>query len=164
MNTKVVVDASLWVSRLMPQEVNHNASSLWTEQFTTLGGMLVAPVFLLIEVAASIARQSGQPDLSRQSVTDLQTDEAMSLIPLDSTLVETAIELASTLQLRAGDAIYVALAHQMSIPLVSWDKEQLQRASRLITTYTPENYVFPGDEEKSNEQSKGDHEQDIGLK
>ena len=152
MNTKVVVDASVWVSRLMPQEVNHNVSSLWTDRFTTLGGMLVAPVFLLIEVAASVSRQSRQPELSKQSVTDLQTDEAMSFVPLDSALVQTAIELASTLQLRAGDAIYVALAHQMNIPLVSWDKERLQRASRLIATYTPENYVFPDDSEKSNNE------------
>ena len=38
---------------------------------------------------------------------------------------------------------YVALAHQLNIPLVSWDKEQIQKASSLITTYTPENYIFP---------------------
>ena len=27
----------------------------------------------------------------------------------------------------------------------------------------PENYVFPGDEEKTNEESNDDHEQDRGL-
>ena len=75
----------------------------------------------------------------------------MQFVPMDSALVQAAIDAATNLQLRAGDAIYVALAHQMNIPLVSWDKEQLQRAGRLITTYTPENYVFPGDEEASNE-------------
>ena len=78
---------------------------------------------------------------------------------MDSALVQAAVDAATDLQLRAGDAIYVALAHQMNIPLVSWDKEQLQRARSLIATYTPENYVFPDDSEKSNDG----HEQDTGL-
>ena len=30
--------------------------------------------------------------------------------------------------------------------LVSWDKEQLQKASTIITTYTPATYVFPQSE------------------
>jgi len=33
-----------------------------------------------------------------------------------------------------------ALAQQLNIPLVSWDKEQLRKASNLLTTYTPDTY------------------------
>ncbi|GAC1421889.1 MAG: hypothetical protein PVS3B3_01170 [Ktedonobacteraceae bacterium] len=41
-------------------------------------------------------------------------------------------------------ATYVAVAHQLSIPLISWDKEQLQKASKIIQTYTPDTYPFAG--------------------
>ena len=71
---------------------------------------------------------------------------------MDVSLVQIAIDVATDLQLRAGDAIYVALAHQLNIPLVSWDKEQLQKASTLVTTYTPENYIFPTTGNTSNEK------------
>lgn len=72
---------------------------------------------------------------------------------MDASLVQLAIDAATDLQLRAGDAIYVALAHQLNIPLISWDKEQLQKASTLITTYTPENYVFPDTDNSSDEDA-----------
>jgi predicted nucleic acid-binding protein len=64
------------------------------------------------------------------------------LVPIDTVLIQAAVEVATDLQLRAGDAIYVALAHQLNIPLVSWDREQLQRAESLVSTYTPDNYTF----------------------
>jgi predicted nucleic acid-binding protein len=53
-----------------------------------------------------------------------------------------AVEVAVKLQLRAGDAAYVAVAHRHNIPLISWDKEQLRKASSLTTTYTPDEYPF----------------------
>ncbi len=57
-------------------------------------------------------------------------------------LVQAAVNIALDLQLRAGDAIYIAVAQQLNLPLVSWDNEQLERGGRLITTYSPNNYPF----------------------
>lgn len=142
MEPKVVVDASVWVSRLMPQDVNHDASSFWMERFTAEGGFLVAPVFLLIEIAASISRVTGDTALAKQIVEDIKSDSMMQAMPLDTTLVQAAVTIAADLQLRAGDATYVVAAHQLNIPLISWDKEQLQRAGSLVSTYTPDNYAF----------------------
>ena len=142
MDAKVVVDASVWVSRFMPTDVNHNPSILWLNRFTTMGGLLVEPTLLQIEVAAAISRRTGQTDLSRDAVRRLYNPDAMYFVPLSAMLVEASVDIAINLQLRAGDAIYVALAHQRSIPLISWDREQLERASGLIAAYTPENYTF----------------------
>jgi len=65
---------------------------------------------------------------------------------MDEILTQAAVDVAINLQLRAGDAIYVALARQTKHSLISWDKEQLQKASTIITTYTPATYVFPQSE------------------
>ena len=142
MNSRVVVDASVWVSRLMPLEVDHEVSKLWIESFTEAGGQLVALVFLQIEVAAAVSRQTGQAAVSERALKVLNGTDAMRFIPLNSALVRAAVDVATKLQLRAGDSIYVALARQLNIPLVSWDKEQLQRAASIITTYAPSNYIF----------------------
>jgi len=149
MDAKVVVDASIWVSQFRPQDVNHNASRLWIEQYITVSGLMVAPVFLLIEVAAAISRRTGEHAMAKKAVEDLNSNDSMQFAPMDSALVQAAIHIATNLQLRAGDAIYVALAHQLNIPLVSWDKEQLQKASTIITTYTPDTYVFPQSESEA---------------
>ena len=142
MSTMLVVDASVWVSWLRLSDVNHAASRLWVEQYITKGGILVAPTLLVIEVAAAISRQTGQIVQAKEAVKKLYSLDAMRLVSIDLTLVQTAVDIATDLQLRAGDATYVAVAHQLGISLVSWDKEQLERASKLIATYTPDTYTF----------------------
>ncbi|MFL5701111.1 MAG: type II toxin-antitoxin system VapC family toxin [Ktedonobacteraceae bacterium] len=142
MNTSTVVDASVWVSWLRPPDINHDVSRIWMEQYIAKDGMLVVPTLVLIEVAASISRRTGQTIQAQEAVKRLHSISKIQIAPVDSALVQSAVEVAINLQLRAGDAIYVALAHQLSIPLVSWDKEQLQRSESLISTYTPDNYTF----------------------
>lgn len=127
----------------MPPEINHITSSLWVERFTDQGGLLVPPSFFLIEVAAGVSRQTKQPNVSKKAIEDLNNSNVIQFISLDEVLTQAAIDVATTLQLRAGDAIYVALARQLNIPLISWDKEQLQKASTIITTRTPDSYTFP---------------------
>ena len=152
MALKVVIDASVWVSQLKPQDVNRDASRSWIEQYAFAGGILVATDFLSLEVAAAISRGTGDFLLAKEAVRKLYDFTALNLLPLDSALIKSAIDIATDLQLRAGDALYVALAHQLNIPLVSWDKEQLQKASAIVTTYTPESYIFPDTDDTNKEE------------
>jgi len=111
-------------------------------RYIAAGGLLVAPALLAIEVAASISRQTGELTLAKAEAKNLYSIPSIRLMSLDSELVWTAVDVAADLQLRAGDATYVAVAHQLNIPLVSWEKEQLQRARSLIVTSTPDSYDF----------------------
>jgi len=138
----VVIDASVWVSWLMPQDSNHALSMQWMNRYTNAGGLLVAPALLLIEVSAAITRQSGQSILARQAVTYLQSVSQMRIVPIDSVLVDDACDIAADLSLRAGDAVYVAVARQMTIPLVSWDRQQLQRAATVLVGHSPHTFPF----------------------
>lgn len=142
MDARIVVDASVLISQLMPLDINHTTSLFWLNRFTTLGGRLIEPVFVQIEVAGALSRLTGLSDLSKNAIEELNSSDTIDFIPFDAELVQSAIEIASNLQLRAGDAIYVAMASQLNIPLVTWDKEQLQRGGSLVATYTPESYTF----------------------
>jgi predicted nucleic acid-binding protein len=67
MDAAVVVDASVWVSRFISWDINHNASQLWIQRYASSGGLLIAPALLLIEVAAAISRRIGDPPLTKGS-------------------------------------------------------------------------------------------------
>jgi len=67
MDIAVVVDASVWVSWLQSQDVNHHASHFWMGRYNTTQGKLVAPTILLVEVAAAVSRRTGQAALARQA-------------------------------------------------------------------------------------------------
>ncbi|HYX50791.1 MAG TPA: PIN domain-containing protein, partial [Ktedonobacteraceae bacterium] len=114
----------------------------WMKRFRAVGGLLVVPAFAMIEVAAALARQSKQPELAKATVKDLYSVSILRIVPLDSVLVRSSVDIASDLQLRAGDATYVAVAYKLKIPLVSWDKEQLERGGKLVTTFSPGTYPF----------------------
>ncbi len=138
----VVVDASVWVSWLRPQDVNHNNSFSWIKSYRNTTGLMVAPLLLLVEVTSAVARQTKDASLTKEIITNLIEVSTMRLMPMDFALIRTAINVANDLQLRAGDATYVAVAYQLSIPLISWDKEQLRKASKIVQTYTPDTYPF----------------------
>ena len=133
-----VIDASVWVSRLVPQDVNHRASRLYLKQQAAQGQRLIAPVILLTEVAGAIARRTGSSQLARQAIDQMLQIPALHIVAIDHQLGQTATNLAAKLYLRGTDAIYVALAYRLGIDLVSWDKEQLERAGKLIQATTPE--------------------------
>ena len=145
MNAMVVVDASVWASQFIAQDVNYEASKTWITQFVNESGTLIELNFLLLEVAASIARQRVTDIEAKKIVIDMkESSDIIKFMPLNTRLLQVAIDVAADLQLRAGDAIYVAVAYQRHIPLVSWDKEQLQKASKIVQTYTPDTYPFVG--------------------
>lgn len=142
MDGSVVIDASVLVSWIVSNDANHDDSHFWMNRYRAIGGLLVVPAFAMIEVAAALARQSRRPSLAKATIKDLYSVSTLRIVPLDSVLVRSAVDIASDLLLRAGDATYVAVSYNLKIPLVSWDKEQLQRGGNLITTYTPSTYPF----------------------
>lgn len=154
MGTRVVVDASVWVSLYTNEDINYDRSRLWMGRYIANNGSFVAPSIVFIEVAAAISRRTSDSALAKQAVKSLEQSRTLStleIIAMKASLVLTAVTLAADLRLRAGDAIYVALAHQLNIPLVTWDKEQLQRAGKLITTYAPDTYPFDAGKSTSEE-------------
>ena len=56
---------------------------------------------------------------------------------MDEYLARLSTRVAATLFLRGADAVYVAVAKRLNIPLVTWDKEQLTRGSPIIETLSP---------------------------
>ncbi len=134
----VVVDASVWVSRLVPQDMHHEASRHWFEAFTAGGGRVVAPVLLLPEIAGAISRRTGAPDLARRTVQQLPRLRMLRLVALDRRLGQAASQLAADLGLRGADATYVAIADQLEVPLLTWDNEHVDKAGRRITVRTPD--------------------------
>ena len=126
---------------MIPEDANHASSARWMERYTAAGGLLVAPAILLVEVAAAISRQTRDPGLGRQATGLISNLDRMRLVPIDQSLIIEGAGAAADLFLRAADALYVAVAARMDIPLVSWDSQQLQRASIAVATLVPDAFL-----------------------
>ena len=127
----------------MSRDSNHAASLNWWRVYTTAGGILVAPELVLVEVAAALGRQTKQIAFAQQAVSYLYYTSQVQFVPMDIALLLDAADLAARLSLKGADAVYVATARLKAIPLVSWDREQLTRASSVLTNaYTPATFVY----------------------
>jgi predicted nucleic acid-binding protein len=132
MSTHVAVDASVWVARLVQGDHYHAISRQWLEEQRLKGVFLVSPGLLLVEVAGAIARRTGDAQLARRAVSALKDIGALTLVSMEADLVELAAEVAADLGLRGADALYLALAARLGIPLATLDQYQRERASGVV--------------------------------
>jgi predicted nucleic acid-binding protein len=133
----IVPDASVWVSVILNQDVDHVVSRQWTRQWSMAGRLLVVPVLFLAGVAGAVSRRSGSSALGRRELSAILTNLAIRLEAVDRPLAESAARHAADLPLKGSDAVYVALAERMGIPLITWDNEQLAQGAAVIDVRTP---------------------------
>ena len=138
MNGYVVVDASVWVARLIAGDVFHDTSRRWLEGKRSGGEHFLAPSLLLAEVAGAIARRTGEADLARKATAALKQLEDLRLVEMEAELGQIAADLAATLGLRGADAFYVAVAAHLSVPLATLDTDQQGRAAKVVEIWEVE--------------------------
>lgn len=136
-----VTDASLWVSRFLPDDDFHEVSRAWLESSVDAGLSLFAPTHVLAEVAGAVARRTGRTQLGYAVAQRIQQVPTMQLVAISVELGEFAAEVASNYRLRGGDALYAAVAHHLNVPLVSWDREQITRVAGFVPAYRPDERI-----------------------
>jgi predicted nucleic acid-binding protein len=131
------VDSSVWVSTFVAVDAHHEASRAWLRHYLRAGNVVVGPRLLLVEVAGALARRTGVARDGERAVAHLRRLRSARWVALTSDLVDHAAQLAATLRLRGADAVYVALANRLGVPLVTWDHEQRTRAAGRIPVMAP---------------------------
>jgi len=132
MKRGVVVDASVWVASLVPQDAFYATSQEWLKVNHARGVEFLAPALLLTEVAGVISRRRGDPILAYKTVKTLQELPGLTLLEMSYTLVQRATELAADLGLRGADVYYVAAAAFLHVPLATLDQDQRVRAEQVV--------------------------------
>ncbi len=128
----VVVDASIWVSRLVPQDEHHERCQKWLVAQRAAGVTMVSPSLLLPEVAGAISRRTGDAALADRAVNNLQALPGLRLIEMNQTVIQAAAQLAASCGMRGADSVYAAVAHQLNIPLATLDVDQRSKAGKMV--------------------------------
>lgn len=135
--SSVVIDASAWISRILPFDSNHSAAHRWINHHIAEGGSLIAPALFAVEIAAGIVRATQSEQIAGNALSELYLFSYLRLLPMDQALTDDAADVAIQFRLRGADSFYVAVAHQLKLPLVTFDNEQLTRPASIITTIRP---------------------------
>jgi len=133
----LVIDASVYVSRLHQHETHHVESVHLLDAVAVRGATVLCPEILVPEVAAAIARGLDNTEFAYRAAAHLRTLPGHRFIAVDRALSGLAGRLAAEYRLRGCDAIYAALAQREGARLITWDEQQRERAAAVVETLTP---------------------------
>lgn len=134
---RTVLDASVFVADTVTTEPFHLDAHDLLAALAAEGAAIYLPGIILPEVAAAVARGTGNQDLARQSVTLYRQWPGVRIIPVDEVLADLAADLAAGQRIRGCDAVYVALAQRLGAALITLDRQQRARTPYGLTTYSP---------------------------
>jgi predicted nucleic acid-binding protein len=119
----VVVDANVVVKWYVSEADSAEASLVLEQAFS-----LVAPGHALGEIGEVLARRCQAGDVSREQVNRASDDllSRLALVPTDS-IFEPAFDIALGAGISFYDALYVALADELALPLVTADAVLVRR-------------------------------------
>lgn len=132
-----VVDASVYLAAVLESDQNHKVSKAWLDSLINSKDRFSAPVIILSEVAAPISRAFNQPTQAKRLVHSMMNAKFIELLPLTIPLANRAAIIAADYKIRGCDSIYVALAEALNEDLITWDKQQRERAKSLVNAYHP---------------------------
>lgn len=133
----IVVDASVWVSIAIIPDSFRVASRAWFAGALSADEKFAGPALVLAEVAGAVARKTGDIAKADAAVRRIDNTPNLTLLPLDDALAREAARLAADLGLRGADATYVAVAHRLGCPLVTWDAGMVRKTAGTIDARQP---------------------------
>jgi len=137
MASSIVIDASVLVAAAIPDEPGHGSSLALVERCIQERVPFIGPAVVIPEVLGAITRITGRPRLGFQLLAAYRGRTEFSVLPVEVVLADSAGEIASLQRLKGCDAIYLALARDLTLPLVTLDREQRERAPEDVQVLTP---------------------------
>jgi predicted nucleic acid-binding protein len=92
----------------------------------------IEPYIVLIEIVAAIKRRTGSTELAKRVKNDFLAIDTINYMDLESTRASDASEIAMNLGVRGMDAIVIQIAKEFNIPLITLDKEMIEKAKSFI--------------------------------
>ncbi len=133
----IVVDTSVWVSAQLAEDVNFQESSAWYQMWGVRSLPMHFPTLLIPEFSAVLARRGVVPAEVANAVGNIVGRQTIALHELDVTSSLLAARVSSLPGLKGADAVFVALAAWLDLPLVTWDRQQRERGALFCRTMTP---------------------------
>ena len=128
----LTVDSSVIISSLLSHESRHKeAIKIWNE---VLAGksFAVMPNSVLVEVVAAIKRRTGSEELALDVKKQLLNIKTASFVMIDDILADNAADLAAKTGVRGMDAIVIQVAKEFKTKLISFDKEMMKKAAKVL--------------------------------
>jgi predicted nucleic acid-binding protein len=133
----IVVDTSVLIGSLLATDAHYEESSAWGRFWFIRSYDAHFPMLILPELAGVLTRGGTPPQRVANAVAAIVERPTLHLHDQDLTNSLLAARVATATGLKGADAVFVALAAWLDLPLVSWDRQQRERGEAFCRTMTP---------------------------
>jgi len=132
-----MIDAGVWISAFLADDPHHEISRACLDSWRLAGGGITVPCHFPVEVAATIARRTGDTALAETAVLSITSGRDFNVEDVEFNMVISAGKLAAQLGLSTSEALYAGMAQQWGATLLTWDDSFIARASPKIKIQHP---------------------------
>ena len=133
----IVIDASVWISGMVSADALNHSSTAWLNRTNEIGLKLVVPAHFPAEVVGVLQRTAPGEHILEDMIETLFDPDFFDIRQITLELARLSAKIAVGSAIRGSDAINVALAAMLDLPLVTWDRQQRERGALFCRTMTP---------------------------
>jgi predicted nucleic acid-binding protein len=131
------LDASVIVNSQRPKEPYFSKSKAFLDLLKNKNLKAFLPEIAIPEITSAIFRATKNPRIAYEFTMALREVPNFSFVPIDNHLANLAAWIISKTGLKGSDSIYVALAFDYNLELITLDKEQLEKSKKFIRVKRP---------------------------
>jgi predicted nucleic acid-binding protein len=131
------VDASVIVNAQLPPKPYSSKSKAFLDLIKKGNTKVFLPEAIIPEIISALKRATENSELAYQFAMSLKYIPNFSFVPVDNHLANLVASIVSKTSLKGTDAIYVALALDYNLELITLDKDQLERSKGIIKVRKP---------------------------
>ncbi len=127
----LVIDASVWVSAADGTDALSEVSRTFLSEVVLRELPIALPEFARLEIACALARRLRNAEQGRGLAERMLGSPLVTTHSLSRAKLREAVRAGTSRFLRAGDALYAALAEGLGGSVVTWDDELVRRAGAM---------------------------------
>lgn len=131
------LDASVIVSSQLEKEPLYRRSKTLLNLIKNKKIKVFLPEIAIPEISSGIFRGTSNKNFTLEFVNHLRNLPNFLFIPIDAKLSNLASVIITETGLRANDAIYIALAYEYNLELITLDKDQLEKGKNFVKIRFP---------------------------
>ena len=133
----ITIDASVFVNAFSPTESGSDKSLEFISRLKEQSIPIILPVLVLPEIVSALSRKQGNSESALQLAREIKSLPNITLITVDESIADLAVEIAANNGLRGSDAIYAAVTLRFGTELITLDREQLDRLPKVLSVREP---------------------------
>lgn len=140
----IVVDSSVFLSALIPEDVFHTQSVRFFSHLEENKIPILIPILVLMEVMQVGYKKMKDPQLLHSwmlTFTRLNDAKGLRMIPLEAMFFSNFLKFHVSFPLKTSDAIVSVTAAMENLPLISWDKQLVKASRHLVEAHTPSEFL-----------------------